>query len=345
MAAMPIPANMIKGIHHVGITVADIKSATDFYVEAAQLTPDMDAAQFTLPILPGTAGCAMLRGTNARLRLLALTNPPVPPEAETETETKTKTKILRPVSKAGITHFCLQAPEIKSLHHDFANAGATFHSHPVDLGTGFLYCYSRDLEANVVELEGVPRLWGDPRPWFAHVSISTSDIERLSNFYSTVLKHIAVRSPHLGPNARLDQVAGLSGVELKAAWIPADNIQIEVMQYFQPPTMPQDATNSDSFQNPQTGYSYICFEVAGAQEALTNLLGLGAVQTAELAALGNEHRIFCADPDGNLILLLALQQGEEEFSIVKLQDPFIVSRMTALRNKAQQPNKTQRKVS
>lgn len=222
----------------------------------------------------------------------------------------------------------MQAPEIDSLHRDFAQAGATFHAAPVDLGTGFLYCYSRDLETNVVELEGVPRLWDDPRPWLAHVSVSTPDIERLSSFYSAAFGHAAVRSPRLGPNSKLDQVAGLANVELKAAWVQSDNIQIELMQYFQPPTLPQVAVPLGS----QAGYCYICLEVADAHDSLAHLISLGATQTLELSVLSTARRTFCADPDGNLILLLSLQPAEAKFSTANLQDPFIVSRMAAMRN-------------
>ena len=332
---------MIKGIHHVAICVDDIKSATNFYLHTAQLEIENDADQLGLPILPGTSEATMLRGANARLRLIALNHLAV----QTNGRAANTAEPMRPVSKAGITHFCLQAPEIKALYLQFAIAGATFHSDPVDLGTGFLYCYSRDLEANVVELEGVPRLWDDPRPWFAHVSLSTPDIERLSAFYSGVLEQPAIRSGPLGPNRRLDQVAGLHNVELKAAWIPAQNIQIEVMQYFQPPTTPKSLDERAWAElATQAGYCYICFEVTDAQNALDYLLSLGATQTPAMATLSGGHLAFCADPDGNLLLLLSLSSEAQSFSIAHLDDPFIGTRMTEMRQ-AQSLNQEQRKAS
>ena len=83
------------------------------------------------------------------------------------------------------------------------------------------------------------------------------------------------------------------------------------------------------------------------------MLALGATQTPEMIAHGensdanitanNRQRCrVCADPDGNVIVLLALMPAEQKFSIAALADPFIVSRMTTMRNAA---NSAQRKAN
>jgi catechol 2,3-dioxygenase-like lactoylglutathione lyase family enzyme len=135
------PDNPILGINHVGIVAHDQAALQNFYARAAGLQPwsALDALG-----LPG--GGVALAGPNAGVRLLPGASSPR----------------RRHVSEAGFTHLCFQSPAITPLHAAFAEAGATFHSPLVDLGTGFLYCYARDPEHNVTELEGVAPVWTSP---------------------------------------------------------------------------------------------------------------------------------------------------------------------------------------
>jgi catechol 2,3-dioxygenase-like lactoylglutathione lyase family enzyme len=301
------------GVNHIGLTVADIDASTRFYAVAAGLA----AAAGPEPRVPMPASLdgegKFLRGLNARLRIVKSTSAPnVTP---------------RPVSEAGITHVCLQSTQMESLYRQFQAAGATFHAPPVDLGTGFLYSYARDVEANVVELEGTAPVWDDPTPWIAHVSFTSADVDRLSAFYATLLGQTAIRSPRIGPYSKLDLVSGLAGTEFMAAWIPAGNMQIEVIQYLQPPTLARSHPHSPN----EVGYSYICFEVADVAVAAARARDAGATQSPELALQSGFTHHFCADPDGNLLLLMSCDSAHDYFSINALRDPHIASRLLALR--------------
>lgn len=308
---------MIKGIHHVATAVADLGAAEAFYSAAAGLTAS-PAAEAQLPPPPDGYASRMLAGPNGRLRLL---------------EAPAAVSAAIPVWEAGITHFCLQGVAPGELRARFASAGASFHSDLVDLGTGYLYCYARDPEGNVIELEGVAPAWTDPQPWFAHVAISTADIGALADFYGSALGNVPIRSPRFRNNRRLDRIAGGKDIDVEAAWIPSTNMQVELMQYFHPPTVRQ----RDGGARAALGYRYIALEVDQPALELGRLLALGAGRPPGLPRDGERHT-WCADPEGNLLLLLAPMEGPG--SIAALPDPEIVARHQASRQRAQQERPT-----
>jgi glyoxylase I family protein len=257
----------------------------------------------------------LLNSSNAYLRLLQPTTLPSPRTDQ------------RPVAEAGIVHVCLQSPSIDDLYSRFSIANATFHAPPVDLGTGYLYSYARDNEANVVELEGVPPVWGDTAPWVAHVSFSSHDVDRLADFYADIFAHPATKSPRLGPSRRMDAVSGMKDTEFKAAWIPAGNMQVEVIQYLNPPTLAHRTSRALS----DIGYSYVALEVADLDKAVSHLLAQGAIEADALAHMCTDRQYFCADPDGNILLLVAIDESDQAHSIAALPDPTIVTRMALRR--------------
>jgi catechol 2,3-dioxygenase-like lactoylglutathione lyase family enzyme len=317
---------MINGIHHIGITVASIERTARFYAQAANFQP---APQTEIALCINTGLSArtlptqsMLRSANVYIRLL---------EPITTVQHRSD---RRPVAEAGIVHACLQSPSIEHLYSNFQKAGATFHAAPVDLGTGFLYSYARDNENNVMELEGTPPVWDDPTPWVAHVSLSSHDVDRLATFYANVLGQTVVRSGHLGPNPNIDAVSGMLGTELRAAWVQAGNMQVEVIQYLQPATIQRVTTPSLG----EYGYTYFCFEVVDVTSALMRFTAMGATQSTEQAAISDAHHAFCADPDGNIILLLQLTEAQSAHSIAALPNAAICSQMAARRTEITKSN-------
>jgi catechol 2,3-dioxygenase-like lactoylglutathione lyase family enzyme len=307
---------VIKGIHHVATAVADLGAAEAFYAQAAGLAPS-PSGEAGLPAPPGGGASRMLAGPNGRLRLLEA------PSAAGAV----------PVWEAGITHFCLQGVAPDALRARFESAGASFHSDLVDLGTGYLYCYARDPEGNVIELEGVAPAWTDPQPWFAHVAISTASIGALADFYGNVLGNAPIRSPRFRNNRRLDRIAGGKDIDVEAAWIPSTNMQVELMQYFHPPTI----HHPDGGARAGLGYRYIALEVDDPVHELGRLLALGGASPRGLPRDGERHA-WCADPEGNLLLLLAPTNGAD--SIAALPDPQIAMRHQASSRRIQQERPT-----
>jgi predicted enzyme related to lactoylglutathione lyase len=298
------------GVHHVAIAAHDAARLQRFYTSAAALRPwpALDALA-----LPGDG--VALAGPNCGVRVL--------PGADLPRR--------RPVSEAGITHVCLQSTRIATLRAAHLDAGATFHSPLVDLGTGFLYCYARDPEYNVTELEGVADVWPDATPWIAHVNVAAADMARLCDFYAGVFGSNAQRGARLRNDARFDAIAELPGVELRMAWVPAGNVQIELIHYTQPASVATSMPGTRR-QPGASGHASIALEVADLDAATALLLQLGgtvAATSADDAASGLRR---AADPEGNALWLLdSSTLTRHSAAIAQLGAPDVASRFAAAR--------------
>lgn len=302
-----LPPKPVVGLHHVALRVVSVDRAAQFYGAAAGFLP-WQAAGALAESMGGLALCA----PNAGLMLL-----PADPSNK---------PVRRPVCEGGIAHLCLQTPAIQPVVSQMTALGAKLHSEPIDLGTGFLYCYARDLEHNVIEVECVAPVWSDPRPWVAHANIVTHDLPRLCQFYSALLGVEAVRSPRLRDDPRLDAIADLQGVQLRAAWLNAGNAQLELMQYLHPATPMATGRRTAG----AAGFAHIAFEVADLASACAHLIVCGGA--VEPATGSSDWQALCTDPDGNPVLLLALdKEFRQSLRIQDLTDPQITSRFAAAR--------------
>jgi catechol 2,3-dioxygenase-like lactoylglutathione lyase family enzyme len=297
---------VIVGLHHVGLRANDVAASLRFH-RAAGSFDDWPAAQ-TLGVMPGAQ---WLRSSNVGLCVMPISGAQQPQR--------------RPVSEAGITHVCLQTPNIGVVRDAFAAAGANFHCPPIDLGTGFLYTYARDLEHNVVEIECVPPVWREVQPWVAHVNIASAELDRLVDFYAAFLQTTPVKSPRLHSDPRLDAIADLRDVSLRARWLALPNAQIELMQYQHPAT-----TAHTGRRDPNApGFAHIAFEVDDLHAAVRHLRQCGgqADEPAPAAFMGTG-----TDPDGNTLLLLELSApAQRGASVMSLREPRITQRFAAAR--------------
>lgn len=297
----------LVGLHHVALAVRDVAAAARFYQAAVGFEAWVGAETAGLP-----ADALALCTSNAGLWLV-----PAAPDARPE---------RRPVNESGLAHLCVQTPQIGAVLERFQAEGASLHSPPIDLGTGFLYCYARDPEFNVIEVECVAPVWSQPRPWLAHANIVTHDLPRLTAFYSGLLTVPAVRSPRWRNDVRLDTIADLAGVELRAAWLDAGNAQIELMQYLAPPTTEVSSRRQEGV----TGFVHLAFEVRNLQQACARLLQCGGRLNRPVSAYDWQVEGF--DPDGNRLMLLDLRAASRSASRVEnLGDPAITQRFAAAR--------------
>lgn len=303
---------MPRAIHHVGLSVADLGLISSFYKRA-----------FGFEVRPGSeqaADSSWRAGSFAGSDTVALTAPNLL-LALSKTDIAAR-PALRPVYARGITHVCVQAPQMAALANSVSEAGGSFHASPTDLGGEILYAYPRDPEGNVIELESIPQASREAKPWVGHVSFTTGDIERLVMFYEALVGGAARRSPKLGPNPKIDRLTGLREVSVTGAWLTLANMQLEFWQYHHPATVADGAA---------AGYSRVAFEIDGAAQVAEIGARVGATFT-EAPLVNGARSFFGRDPDGNSIVLVAPTDGAA--SVSSLCDPDVVARVEAARQGA-----------
>lgn len=285
---------MIKGIHHTALNVLDLDRAIAFYstagcFELALRFEIEDSARtqalFQLPC--GVAQVALLRGPTGYLELF-------------EFASASAAARLPQVHEAGIRHICVIAQDCQPVYEALLAAGATAHAPPSGLGTGALYCYLRDPEGNIVELEGAP--WAEgmhETPWYTHTAIVSADIKRLGAFYENLVGDTIYRSGAFGPDPKFDRVAGLAGIEFDGAWLRAANAQIELWRYRAPTT---ETVAPRVFSAP--GWSHICFECDNVESEYVRLSGLGVEFLGPPAEGAFSRFVFARDVDGNIVELM-----------------------------------------
>lgn len=306
---------MINGIHHAGLSVRDLEGAIAFYRDAAGLS---EVLRFTLEdddefsAIAGVAHhageVALLEGPNAFLVVARFDDPGTPTP--------------RPVSEAGAMHICSQAQEIESLEARYRAAGAHFREDPVSLGDGAFHAYVQDPETNIIELEGTCHAQATPRPWLAHVALTTHDIDRLSTFYSGLLGREVSRTGEYGSNPLFDKITGLENTQVKAAWINSKNQVLEILQYLNPATVPRTARRPIH----ELGWAYYCFEVVDLQGEYERIKALGARFVTTPLTFHGVKLCFAHDPDDNVFALLELPAGKRELSLGAVDDPNFVLR-------------------
>lgn len=143
---------MIKGMNHVGLSVANLDRSIGFYRDLLGMEVVVASMVFegpryeTILRLNGARGkVALLRAADMQIELFEFLHP-LPRLADPH----------RPVCDHGITHFCIEVSDIDVVYERLQAAGVCFHSAPLDFGTAKA-TYCRDLDGNVVELrQGQP---------------------------------------------------------------------------------------------------------------------------------------------------------------------------------------------
>jgi catechol 2,3-dioxygenase-like lactoylglutathione lyase family enzyme len=296
---------MIKGLHHAGLSVADLERAIGFYKTAHAFdvisrfqVPDRADLRAMMAVEDSACDVALLRGPTGFLELFQFANP-APPDGPAE------------VYRAGLRHICLQGVDGDQLYDDFVGAGAKSHARPSGLGTGNLYCYIRDLENNILELEGLPYAASvTSPPWFAHVALVTPDIKRLSAFYSLVTGAPVHSSGHFGPEPKYDVVAGLENIVFDGAWVKAGPLTLEFWQYHQPETEPRPPIDAS-----RHGWSHFALEVDDLDAEYQRLLAAGVQFHGAPMSNGAVRFVYGRDPDGTIFELLQVLAGHEHLSL------------------------------
>lgn len=291
---------MIKGIHHVGMSVLDLDAAIKFYSTAQSFellhrfeVADSPTNRAMLQVENAAARAAFMQGTLSCLELFefAAGSQAACPD--------------RAVFAAGIRHICLQTEISDRLYDSLVAAGASTHARPAGLGTGNSYVYIRDPENNLIELEGTP--WAPPgaeRPWFAHAALVTPDIDRLTGFYAMLTGIDVHRRGSFGPDPKFDLVAGIADVRFHGGWLRLANAELEFWEYDQPRTVPVKRRSSVA-----PGWNHLCFESDDIAADHARLTAAGVDLHGPPQDFDKAQVFFGRDPDGNIFEVL--QPGDD----------------------------------
>lgn len=139
---------MIKGMHHVGISVRNLERSIVFYTELMGMeiaaptfplnAPDLEQIM-ALPALQGRM-CVVRKGS-LLIELFEFAHPkPLMKDAD------------YPVSDLGISHFGIEVEDLEATYQRLFAAGVRFHSPVMRFPRGVKATYGRDPDGNVFEL-------------------------------------------------------------------------------------------------------------------------------------------------------------------------------------------------
>lgn len=142
----------IRGIHHIALSVPDLKAAEKFYCDGLGfLVVDRydfgvsEQGDAVMGIKNGAANSIMVRAGNVHLEIFEYTSPPLEPRNE-----------LRPVCNYGYTHIAFDVDDIDAVYKRMLELGVTFHCPPTPDGEdGVRVTYGRDPFGNVIEIQQV----------------------------------------------------------------------------------------------------------------------------------------------------------------------------------------------
>ena len=138
-----------------------------------------------------------------------------------------------------------------------------------------------------------------------HVSITTTDIDRLCQFYIDAFGFEEVSRGGWEPgNETTDSIVGLRGSSAKSAFLRAANLLIEVFEYQTPvgePNVPNRPVNN-------AGYTHFCLSVTDIDAEVERLEGLGMTFHAPVPQAedmgGTMRAMYGRDIDGNIIEII-----------------------------------------
>jgi len=302
---------MIEGIHRTGLSVTDLEAAISFFATSGSFElvsrseiQDNEPNRTALNANIVLGQSAILKGPSGFLEVF---------QFDLNRDASVQ---QHGVFDAGIRHICIQHgfTKVSALFDAYVEAGSSWHARPSGLGTGALYCYVRDPEGNVIELEGVR--WGEEAtvpPWYTHTAIVTPDIARLTTFYEALTGVEAHRRGSFGPNDKLDTVAGLKGVKFDGAWIRLGHGEIEMWEYHEPRTHPVARRNATDL-----GWNLLCFQVDDITDEHRRLTDMGIELHGDATSNAHGSSLYGRDPDGNIFQLFQPAAANGGLSIQSL---------------------------
>ena len=297
---------IITGVNYIGMTVSNLESASKLYQDAANLTPK---AAETIKESPVFDQLAERTGIQAQSQLMSSVNAQLRFMQFDHTDTNKKQMDYVDANGPGIAHVCYQVNENTQTYEKFLAGGATHIGEKemiqINPKNPVFYAYARDLDNTMIEIEHVDvaalNLPTPPKNRYRirHVSLATYDMERAITFYSTLLEtKNPRRAGHLIKikGDKVDQISGFTNSELEMAWFQVRNLELELIQYYNPAPKPTAPRPIDA-----TGYNMIMFNVTDIEAAKNILISAGGTIETDIQPFDNGQTFFARDPDGNLL--------------------------------------------
>lgn len=140
-----------------------------------------------------------------------------------------------------------------------------------------------------------------------HVSLATTDLERMLRFYRDLLR-LEVREAWKveQTDETFQTIVGLKDAAFHAAWLRAGNVEVEIFQYLRPegrPVVPGPACDA--------GIRHICFDVSdlAGEYARLKAAGVPFFSEPQHVPAAGVTTVYARDPDGNIVELQEVHAG------------------------------------
>lgn len=291
--------SQVIGIHHIGMSVSDLKASVDFYSHALGISAEhLIATQQDngVSAYGASSNSALMTFPNGYLKLSEYDRSDLPSTA------------VVPVKGPGITHVCYQSPTQENIYQRLMDSGATPVSRgkePVHLlGQGVYYAYARDRDGIMYETEHLDRSPFEGPIWFSHVALVSPNLDRLVEFYGLLLNAEPSRRTNRASGPTFDEVADYDDVMIRAAWFDVGNMILEMWQFVNPVT--PEPKQPPAFE--ALGYNKVAFEVSDLEKEVERLSEQGIEFLAPLGSSEDGLEACLRDPDGNLVSLIQPQE-------------------------------------
>ncbi len=141
-----IPIGIIKGVHHVGLSVANLDRSLAFYRDMLGVAL-LGEGRFQGEAYENITG---LKGASGRMAMLRVGNLHIE-MFEYEHPRGSKKDLMHPVADLGFNHLCFEVEDVHKEYKRLIHAGVTFHCSPQLFGKAKA-TYGRDPDGNVFEL-------------------------------------------------------------------------------------------------------------------------------------------------------------------------------------------------
>lgn len=298
-------------LHHVGRAVCDVAAvAEDLATITGWPVTSAAAGEHPLCVGRGVSASAMVHGPNGWLELVGASN---------------GRPVRRGVNVHGVTHASIQTGNSGAVAARIRARGLDRHPGPVDLGTGFTYQYVRDVEGNVIEVEGAAHAPSEFEPWLSHGAIATADIDRLRAAYGELLMSDATQPIHLRNHREFDRGTELHDVDVRVAFVGLQNGAVELWQYDHPAPTAEPARDYAT-----AGAGHLAFETGDIEGACHRGVRAGFTLVDETMAIADAHLARFTDPDGNWVELVQFDAADDPWSVWSRPDPGRPAAMDAI---------------